>query len=345
MNYNLTYKSMYEKIKTNWDNLAKPIDGLGEFEDVLSKIGAIQQDEKISLSPATLLIFIADNGVIEEGVTQSGNEVTYEVAKALGKGISTVSHMASTSGMSVLPVNIGIKIDGDIEGVENRAIANGTKNFVKEPSMTEEDMHKAIETGKEYVRRLSEDGCKIIALGEMGIGNTTTSAAVLAGLKKLSGKEVCSMGAGLSSEGLQKKIQVVDLAVKKYDLHNQTPYEILRTVGGFDIAALTGVILEAYKHNIPVISDGFITGVAALLAYRIDENVKESIVFSHSGRENGMKYIFEEFLVKPVISANMALGEGTGTCIFLSAAKCALSVYEGNTQFSDINTEKYTRFK
>lgn len=338
------FGSRYKKIKQNWDNLAKPIDGLGEFENVLSKIGAIQNDGRISLSPATLLIFISDNGIIDEGVSQSSYEVTYEVAKALGMNYSTVSHMAKASGISVWPVNVGIKKSGELEGVENKCIANGTKNFMKEPAMSEEELSTAIAVGRDCVKKLKADGVKIIALGEMGIGNTTTSAAVLAGLLNLSGRDVCSLGAGLSQTGLKNKINAVDYALIKYQLTKLSPMEILRHVGGFDIAALCGTILEAGEQNIPVISDGFITGVAALVAYYIDKSVKDTVIFSHSGREHGMRFILDKFEAKPVITADMALGEGTGACIFLSAAKCALSVYEGNTVFADINIDNYKRF-
>jgi len=335
----------YYQIKKNWDNLGKPIDGLGEFENVLSKIGAIQGSEKISLSPAALLIFISDNGIIEEGVSQSGNEVTLEVAKALGKGVSTVCHMAKFSGMDVFPVNVGIYSSLEIPGVENKCISHGTKNFSKEPAMSLEELNMAIFTGRQSVRNLANNGYKIIALGEMGIGNTTTSAAVLAGLMGLTAKEVCGLGAGLSSDGLERKIKVVDKAIKEYGLYDLTPYELLRHVGGFDIAALTGAILESYELKIPLVSDGFITGVAALVAAEINPDVKDIVLFSHAGKEKGMQRIFERLEAKPVITANMALGEGTGTCIFISAAKCALSVYEGNTLFSDLNIENYTRFK
>lgn len=350
----MTIQERAKKIKQNWDNLAKPLDGLGEFEKVLSQIGAVQNDESIALSPATLLIFIADNGVVEEGVSQSTCEVTYQVAKAIGEGKSTVCHMAKVAGLDVVGVDVGIchtsvksdyDMDSYIQGIENHNIANGTKNFAKEPAMTELQVQQAMDIGREYVARLKKDGCKLLALGEMGIGNTTTSAAVLSGLLKLSGKAVCSTGAGLSTEGLNRKIKVVDDAIKKYDLYNKEPLEILRLVGGFDIAALTGSILEAAMCEIPVISDGFITGLAALLAAKLDEKVKDIVIFSHAGRENGMKPILDYFDAKPVITADMALGEGTGACIFLSAAKCALAVYHGNTQFSDINIQSYERFE
>lgn len=341
---NKEFDSLYKKIKNNWDNLAKPLDGLGEFEDILSKIGAIQGSEKIDLSNAALLIFISDNGIIEEGISQSSHEVTFEVAKALGKGYSTASHMAAVAGMKVFPVNVGIKNNTELSGVDNKCVNNGTRNFMVEPAMTEAEFEKAVNVGKEYVRKLKSEGYSLISLGEMGIGNTTTSAAVLAGLMKLSGKDVCGRGAGLSDDGLSKKIAVVDRAISKYDLYNKSVKELIMTVGGFDIAALYGVMLEAVDSRIPVISDGFITGVAALAALKDNPFVKDVVIFSHAGREGGLKYIFDEFDAKPVITADMALGEGTGTCIFMSAIKCALSVYEGNTSFSDINTGKYERF-
>lgn len=338
-------EELYKKIKKNWDNLAKPIDGLGEYENILSKIGAVQGDESIALSPATLLVFIADNGIIEEGVSQSGSEVTYEVAKALGMGMSTVNHMARSCGINVVPVNVGIKHPGEIKGVENKCVINGTRNFKEEPAMTIDEVENALDIGRECVRQLKSEGTKIIALGEMGIGNTTTSAAVLAGLLNLNGEEVCSKGAGLSNDSLQKKIKIVDQAKEKYNLSELSPLEILRYVGGLDLAALVGAILEANEQNLPVISDGFITGVAALTAYYIEPSARDIIFFSHAGRESGMHYIFDVFEVSPVITADMALGEGTGACIFLASLKCAHSVYSGNTQFSDINIDNYERFQ
>lgn len=338
------YDELYNRIRKNWDKLAKPIDGLGEFEKVLSKIGAVQGDECISLDPAALLVFISDNGIVDENISQSTSEVTYEVAKALGKGTSTVCHMAKNAGLTVYPVNVGMKNAKNIEGVENRCTINGTDNFMNGPAMTYENMFQAMNNGRLSVRKLNEAGIKIIALGEMGIGNTTTSAAVLAGLLKLDGSSVCSRGAGLSDEGLQRKVQVVDKAIKKYDLYSMKPLDILTSVGGFDIAALTGAILECYELSIPVVIDGFITGVAALLAKYINDDIDRVLVFSHRGREGGMKYVLDEFGVEPVISADMALGEGTGACVFMAAAKCALSVYTGGTLFRDINIDEYKRF-
>ncbi len=341
-------EQLYKKIKHNFDCLAKPIDGLGDFEWILSRIGAIQKDVSIDMDNASLVVFISDNGVIEEGVSQSLSDVTYEVAKALSANKSTVCHMARQCGINVVPVNVGIKNCAEIEGVINDCVANGTNNFTKAPAMSEEQLLKAFLAGYNEAVNLAKRGKKVILLGEMGIGNTTTSAAVVALLKSLTGQAVTSRGAGLSDEGLSKKIAVVNKAINLYSYDSvsdefERTLEILRSVGGFDIVALTGAIFGAVNNNIAVISDGFVTGTAALIAKRLNSRIKDYIIFSHNGREQGMKYIYDEFSVKPVISADMALGEGTGACIFYSALKTAYSVYSGGTLFSDINIDSYER--
>ncbi|MDO4966014.1 MAG: nicotinate-nucleotide--dimethylbenzimidazole phosphoribosyltransferase [Lachnospiraceae bacterium] len=335
---------LYEKILRNWDALAKPIDGLGEFEKVLSRIGAVQGSENIDLEHAALTVFISDNGVIEEGVSQSDEEVTYQVACALGKGTSTVCHMAKAAGADVFPVNVGMKRTADVLGVTNYSVSYGTKNFVKEDAMTYDEMISAIEAGFRVVEDLSDKGYKVLLLGEMGIGNTTTSAAVLASILSLPAEKVCSRGAGLSDDGLHKKVYVVDKGIDRCHECDGDALEILRKVGGLDIAALTGAIISACLHNIAIISDGFITATAALIASRLKPEIKDYVIFSHNGREKGIAPILNEFGAKPVIDADMALGEGTGACVFLSAAKTALSVYSGNTRFDDINIDSYKRF-
>lgn len=341
-------EKLYKKIKGNFDALAKPIDGLGDFEWILSRIGAVQNDERIELDNAALVVFIADNGIIEEDVSQSQCDVTYEVAKALGKGKSTVCHMVKQCGIKLIPVNVGIKLASEIDGVVNESVSNGTNNFIKEPAMSEDELIKAFLVGYRTVENLSKDGVKLLLLGEMGIGNTTTSAAVVALIKQLKGIDVSSRGAGLSDAGLLKKISVIDSAVELYSKQCSgeefvRTLNILSCVGGFDIVALTGAIISACNNNIAVISDGFVTGTASLAAKHLNSNISDYIIFSHNGREQGMKHFFDEFTVKPVLSADMALGEGTGACIFYSALKTAHSVYCGGTQFADINIDSYER--
>ena len=378
-------KEIYKKIKNNIDNLSKPLDGLGVFEDMIAKMGAILEDEEVRIDKSALLVFISDNGIIEEGVSQSSEEVTLLVARQLGLHNTSVCHMAEEAGVDVFPYDIGIKLSVRINGVDSDYhISNGTHNFLKQPAMTVEECRQAVAVGRKLARTYMEKGYKTLLLGEMGIGNTTTSAAIIASILGLKSVEICGRGAGLSDAGLARKIYVIDEAIDKYSLYNKDPMEVLRTVGGFDIAAMVGVMLEAAASNcefftdydfndiildsneniikydkenllnskenrikavhIPVILDGLITAAAALIAVRIDPKVKEVIFLSHNGREKGIKEVADELNMKPVIHADLALGEGTGAVMLMQLLKCPLAVYHASSTFAQSNIEAYRRF-
>ena len=335
-------EDQYLKIKRNWDRLAKPLDALGYFEDTLSRMGAILMDEKIEISPAVLAVLIADNGIINEGVSQSDHKVTTSVAKALGRRNSSVCHMARQAGVEVYPYNVGMK--EEISVVDNRYfITQGTKNFCVEPAMSDEETKKAIGNGRQIARELSAKGFRTILLGEMGIGNTTTSTAVIASIMKLSAEKLCGRGSGLSNEAFSRKIKVIDDAIDKYGLYEADMLKILSTVGGLDIAVMTGIILECAVIGIPVILDGLITAAAALAAVKIDERAKDVVFFSHKGREKGIATVSDELGQCPVIDGNMALGEGTGAVMYYGCLLNALALYKGNTSFEDIEVEQYKR--
>lgn len=334
----------YKKIKDKWDNIAKPLDSLGQFEIDLSEMGAILKDEAINIEPAALVVLIADNGMVKEGVSQSDEEVTLNVAKALGKGYSSVCHMAKGAGVTVYPVNMGIKNATCVDGVTNDYfIMPGTNNFAIEPAMTTDEVDRAIEAGKKITDKLWADGIRMILLGEMGIGNTTTSTAVIAAILGIDPTGICGRGAGLSDAGLSRKCQVIIEAIDRYDLYHANALEVLRTVGGLDIAAMVGIILRAKEIGVPVILDGLITAAAALVAKAIDEATKDVVFFSHDGKEQGIRICADDFGARPVISANLALGEGTGAVMYYLLLKNALTLYKGNTLFSDISMEKYER--
>ena len=205
-------------VKKHWDTLAKPLDGMGSFESITAHIGAILGTEVIDIHKKGVLIFCADNGIVEEGVTQSGQEVTLAVAKSMARKGSSVCRMAQSIGAETIPVDIGINSEESIPGVWNRKVCPGTRNFLKEPAMTEEETVRAIATGIGLVRECKEKGYGILATGEMGIGNTTTSSAVTAALLQCEAGEVTGRGAGLTDQGLARKQQVVRTALETYDL-------------------------------------------------------------------------------------------------------------------------------
>ena len=337
-------ENIRKKVLSNLDYVAKPLDGLGKFEALTAQIGAIQRTEKIDISRKAVIIMCADNGIVAEGISQSGQEVTFAVVKKMAEKQTSVGKMAETISVDTIPVDIGVNHKSKIPGVLDKRICPGTRNFRNEPAMTEKEAIKAIFTGIEMVSDCKEKGYKILATGEMGIGNTTTSSAVAAALLDCEVAEVTGRGAGLSDEKLIHKQKIITEAIDKYDLKKADALRILETVGGFDIAGLAGVCIGGALYHVPIVLDGVISMVAALLAERIVPGTKNYLIPSHKGKEPAMGRLAKELNVEPVIDAKMALGEGTGAVMMFSLLDIALSVYQDKTTFSDMNIEQYERF-
>lgn len=336
--------AVYAKVKQNWDALAKPLDSMGEFEAVFAKIGAITGDEKVPIEKKAVIVMCADNGIVEEHISQSGQEVTARVAEAMGKGTSSVCRMAKRAGADVIPVDVGIATEETIEGVLAKKVRRGTRNFLKEAAMTEEETLAAISVGMEAVKSCKEAGYELLATGEMGIGNTTTSSAVAAALSGCPVEAITGKGAGLSDGGLVHKIEVIRQGLKKHRCDGGDTLSVLSSVGGLDIAGLCGVYLGGAVYRIPVVMDGVISAVAALAAERIAPGTKEFALPSHQSREPAAELIMKELGVKPLIHAGLALGEGTGAVLMFGMLDIVHGLYENKTTFADIEVEPYTRF-
>ncbi len=343
-------KDIFRKIKENWDGISKPIDGLGDFEEVISRIGAIQRTGVPKISRRTVVIMCSDNGIVEEGISQTGKEVTYQVAKMLGEGKSTANTMGKAAFAECFPVDIGIDHEGEIPGVFDCKIRRGTSNFLKSQAMTEEEVLTAISAGIGIVERLSKEGVDLIATGEMGIGNTTTTSALLCLLFDEKPEKFVGRGAGLNDEGLSRKICVVEKALEMY----KTPegidkkiaaFEHLCQVGGFDIAGLCGVFIGGARNHVPIVIDGVISAVSALLAETFVPGCRDYMIASHSGRETGLMKVLEELSLKPYINGNMALGEGTGALMLFPLLDVAFSLYSTGSTFNDGGIKEYQRFQ
>ena len=335
---------VYKKVMENWDRIAKPLDGMGRFETITAKIGAILGTDEIDISKKAVIIMCADNGIVEEGVSQSGQDVTMAVVKQMAKGASSVGKMAVAIGADTIPIDIGINSREKIPGVLDRKIRCGTGNFMKEAAMTEKEAVRAIFTGMEVAADCKRKGYHILAVGEMGIGNTTTSSAIAAALLKCEVDDVTGRGAGLCDEKLQHKKQVIKEAIKKYDLYKADPLFVLEAVGGLDIAGLAGVCIGGGLLHMPVVLDGVISIVAALLAERLVPGTMQYLIPSHKGKEPAVEKLLEELQLEPVIDGKMALGEGTGAVMMLSLLEMALCIYRGKTSFSDIQVKQYERY-
>lgn len=347
-------EEIYRQIRAGWDQAAKPLDGMGRFEELTARIGAIQGRAVPDIGKKAVVVMCADNGIVEEGISQSGQEVTVTVAALMGQGKSSVCRLAEAAGADVIPVDIGIADAGKLAGVSNRKIAFGTKNFRKEPAMTESEALAAIRVGMDAARSCKEQGYGLIAAGEMGIGNTTTCAAVAAALTGCTPEEAAGRGAGLSDEGLRRKRLIIGEALRRYGFvrsgdmpsHDVPPdaLYVLSCVGGLDIAGLTGVMIGGAVYRIPVVSDGVITAVAALAAERIKPGTVAFVLPSHKSREPVGERVLSELGLRPVIDAEMALGEGTGAVMMCALLDLAVRFYAERTMFSDTRIEPYTRW-
>ena len=324
--------------KRRWDSIAKPLNSLGKLESYLIKIAGMTGTSAISLEKKALVVMCADNGVVEEGVTQTGQEVTAIVSENFLKEQATASIMCRETGTDIFPVDIGIATDTNII---NKKIAYGTRNMTKGPAMTREEAEKAIMTGIEMVGELKEKGYKIIATGEMGIGNTTTSSAVVSVLTGLPVENVTGRGAGLSTEGLGRKINAISRAIKINRPDPEDGIDVLSKVGGFDLAGLAGVFLGGAVHKVPVVIDGFISAAAALAAVRICPEAREYMLASHVSKEPAAAMLLEKLELEAALHCDMCLGEGTGAVALMPLLNLACAVYNGMSTFQDINVEEY----
>ena len=265
----------------------------------------------------------ADNGVVAEGISQSGQDVTQIITENLGKGTSTVCHMARAAGADVIPVDIGVASDIHSSGVVHRKIARGTHNFAKQPAMSRDQAVQAIGVGIETALLCRQHGYDVVATGEMGIGNTTSTAAVTAALLHAPVELVTGRGSGLTSEGLVRKIQVVTRALEQWQPNQHDPIDILSKVGGYDLCGLTGLFLGGALCGLPMIIDGVITSAAALCAVRLCPTVRDYLIASHHTAEPAGVLLEQALDVKPIINAHMALGEGTGAVLLFGILDAA----------------------
>lgn len=327
-----------ELCRKKWDSIAKPLHSLGKLEDYLIQIAGICGTADISLDKKGLIVMCADNGVVAEGVTQTGQEVTAIVANNFLTEQATAAVLCKKTGADIFPVDIGVAVD---TAILNRKIAYGTKNLAQEPAMTREQALRALETGIELVRELKEQGYCILATGEMGIGNTTTSSALACAFLKQDAEVMTGKGAGLSSEGLEKKIQVIKKALALHLPACKDAVDVLACLGGLDIAGLAGVFLGGAICGVPIVIDGFISSVAALTAAQIEPSCREFMLASHVSKEPAAQMVLDALGLEAALHCDMCLGEGTGAVALFPILDLACEVYRKMSTFDEIAVEAY----
>lgn len=316
-------------------SLAKPLNSLGKLEDIAIKLAGITGKIKNTINKKLVIIMCSDNGVIEEGVASSPQSVTLAQTINFTKGLTGVAVIAKANNTDLKVIDVGINCDFKHPDVINKKIRKSTDNIAKGSAMTYEEAVSGILIGIESVGEAKEHGYEIIGAGEMGVGNTSTSSAVLSALTGTNIEEVVGRGAGLTDEGFLRKINVLKKALQINKPNKEDPIDVLAKVGGFDIAAMAGVFLGAAIYKIPVVIDGFISVVAALIAYRLNNKCRDYMFTSHCSKEIGFLVGMKELNLSPILDLDMGLGEGSGCPIAFSIIDTACAVMNNMATFEE----------
>ncbi len=326
-----------QRARAHLDTLTKPLGSLGQLEDIAAQIVAIRQESFAEPLSKGIYVFAADHGITAEGVSAYPREVTHQmVLNFLQKG-AAVNVLAALHRAELHVVDVGVDADfGAAPGLLHHKVAKGTRNMLHEPAMSDEHLAQAIEVGVEVAENAVKARKTMIAIGEMGIGNTTSASVITCALTGAAASAATGRGTGLSSEAHIRKVNVVEAVARKYfgGASSQPPLNILRCVGGLEIAAMMGMILAAAKHRLVIVIDGFISTAAAAIAVAIAPDIQGYLIAGHQSEEPGHKLLLERLQLTPVLRLDMRLGEGTGAVLAMPIIESAIALYTQMATFT-----------
>ena len=334
----------YERGVERLNSLTKPLGSLGRLEEIAARIVAIREELRPDCSKKVIFTLAADHGVTEEGVSAYPKAVTRQMVLNFLSGGAAINVLCRHFGIEVTVVDIGV--DGDLVGLAGlvgKKIAHGTKDMACGPAMSVGEMHRALQVGVELANDAAHEGQTLIGTGEMGIGNTTAASAITAVLTGRPVADVTGRGTGLDDAGLQHKIQVIERAIGVNCPDPSNPLQVLQTVGGFEIAGLTGLILGAAARRMPIVVDGFISTAAAALACALQPRVKQFLFAAHRSSEPGHGALLKFIGQKPLLDLNMRLGEGTGAALCMALVESATKILNEMATFSSAGVSESAR--
>lgn len=321
--------------------MTKPPGALGRLEDVAVQLAAMQGNQLPSMDRIAICVFAADHGVAEEGVSLFPQAVTAEMVRNFARGGAAISVLARMLDAHLEVVNLGTVDEIEpLGGVYDARIAAGTANFIATPAMSMDELAVALEAGREAVMRALERGAHLFIGGEMGIANTTSAAAIACALLNLPASSLAGPGTGLDKTGVARKAAVIDKALVHHADSLDGAIEILRCLGGFEIAALTGSFIYAAQRGLPVLVDGFIASVAALMAVRINPAISSWLLFSHVSAEPGHIRIIDALYARPLLDLGMRLGEGSGAAVAVSILRTACVLHNAMATFDEAGVSR-----
>ena len=326
-----------EQAQARQDRLIKPQGSLGKLEDISIQLAGIYGSKYFDTTKKIVLSFACDHGVYEEGVAPNNQNITLLQSMNFPKKINGVGTISKFVGSDVQLIDVGINCDEPIEGVIDCKIRKSTSNMAKGPAMTRQEAIRAIEIGIEMSEKYIQEDYKVIGIGEMGIANTTPSAAIISVIAGCDPQEVTGMGAGLKKELLQHKAQVIRTAIEINQPNPTDGIDILQKVGGFEIGSMAGVILGCSANRVPVVLDGFISYAAALIAVNINPRCEDYMIASHYSAEPGAKKALELLGLDPFLKMDMRLGEGSGAALAFNMIEAANYVYKNMLTFDEVD--------
>jgi nicotinate-nucleotide--dimethylbenzimidazole phosphoribosyltransferase len=323
------------------DSLTKPQGSLGKLEELASRVAVIQRKIPPRLGRKLLFIFAADHGITEEGISAYPKEVTAQMTYNFLRGGAAINVLARHYGVEVEVIDVGVDHEfSNPAGLRNCKIRHGTRNFSRGPAMTRFEAMQSIETGFRLVEEVALENLFLLGAGEMGIGNTSSAAAILCALTGASPRDVAGRGTGIDDSTLRRKVAAIDRGLEVNRPDPKDPLDVLTKVGGLEIGAMMGVILGAAAFHIPMVLDGFISGAAALLAQRLCPSVQDFLFASHLSTETGHKLMLEALELAPVLDLALRLGEGTGACVLMGLTEAAAKILGEMATFESAGIEK-----
>lgn len=312
--------------------LTKPPGSLGMLEDCAVRLAALQRSDRPTLDAIDIAVFAADHGVAAEGVSAFPQVVTGEMVRNFSGGGAAIAVLARELGASFQVVNVGtVGALPELPGVLDRRLASGTNNFRREPAMSQALCERALAVGAEVVDALPR--CQLFIGGEMGIANTTTAAALACALLPVEPGDMVGRGTGVDENGIALKARVIGEALRLHAAQLTTPIGTLRALGGFEIAALAGAYIRCAQRGIPVLVDGFICTVAALVALRLNASIEPWLLYSHRSAERGHRKLIEALDARPLLDLDLRLGEGSGAALAAPLLRMACALHNGMASF------------
>jgi nicotinate-nucleotide--dimethylbenzimidazole phosphoribosyltransferase len=322
-------------VQAQLDNLTKPQGSLGRLEELAKKYCLVTGKDKPVIRKKLIFTFAGDHGVTEEGVSAFPREVTPQMVLNFLRGGAGVNVLARHVGARVIVVDMGVDYDFEpMEGLEIRKIGRGTRNMTKGPAMTRDEAEQAVMAGIELVEKY-KDGLDLLGTGDMGIGNTTPSSAIVSVITGADPGTVTGRGTGIDDHALQHKIAIIKKAISVNNPDPKDALDVLAKVGGFEIAGIAGLVLGAALHRIPVVIDGFISTAGALIAAEMNPLVKGFIIAAHQSVEIGHRKMLEHLEQVPLLDLNLRLGEGTGAALGMSLVEAGVKILAEMATFAD----------